>query len=350
MGSLKQDFYLGTLPAGLQFTITEAKVFCQGGGYSVEWRDRNNFNASNMDGRCYSGGAKSNPIDPTNKAGKTCVFKTNFTNSMPNAKPVRLGATMFKKNNTLDFLAQEAPGKVTLSFQISKIKGNKRLASGTLEVAPARFKTLGRPDNIDVTLTWSNGKTEKTQTNIAGDIGVDPPAVHLLFVKEKGGKKLGMAFTQNQPLLNKIASVGVQGLLYANKKLVEYGIPGGKVILTVVDLPETIDTARDTVDGAKDTYDAAKEGNLKQAFINGLGTAKNGFDVIGGVRGVPGDLRGAKKGLDRVNVGKTATKNTLKKVGDDLKDDAKDKLKEKAQEGALQRRMIAPGRAVVAYI
>ncbi|KAK6526007.1 hypothetical protein TWF281_011048 [Arthrobotrys megalospora] len=302
--TLRQEFFLGVLPAGLRFSITQAKVYCNPGGYNVSWRDTTNFNVSNMDGRCFNSGMQFAPLEPARHPGKTCIMSTNFSATMPTSgQPVRLGEMTWARANTLDIFAQEVPGSVELKFQISKQSGTA-LAAGTLKVTPTRFKTFERPDNIDIVLTWDDGRTENTKTTIGADIGVDPPKVHLMFVPGQGQNALGATLTQKEDVLNAIASVAVRGIIYANKKVVEFGVPGGAVVIKVVEIPETIDTVRDVVDAGNDFVTALREGNRAAALLAAGKIVKGVYDVGSGLKDLPGDIKGINGEINNILLGK----------------------------------------------
>ncbi|KAF3911920.1 hypothetical protein ABW20_dc0101146 [Dactylellina cionopaga] len=142
--TLNQEIFLGTLPAGLQFSITQTTVYCAPGGYNVQWRNATNSNVSNMDGRCISGGQQFPQVEPNPHPGKTCIMSSSFASTLPGGQPARLGQMSWSRSNTLDLFAQGVPGWIELKFLISKIAGNRALAKGSLKVTPTKFKTLER--------------------------------------------------------------------------------------------------------------------------------------------------------------------------------------------------------------
>ncbi|KAK6507845.1 hypothetical protein TWF481_006267 [Arthrobotrys musiformis] len=344
--TLRQTIFLGVLPAGLTFSITEATVFCNTGGYNVTWRDTSNFNVSNMDGRCINGGRQFAALDPTNTSGKTCTMSTRFSATIPSSgQPVRLGEVTWARANTLDVFARDVPGWAELKFTISKASG-RGLASGSLKITPSNFKMFERPDNIDFLLTWDNGKTETGQTSIAPDIGVDPPNVHLMFVPGQDGRTLGVTLTPKEDVLNAIASQAVRGLLYANKKMVEFGVPGGAVIIKVVELPETIETVAGIFSAGDDFLNAIKQGNKSAAIVAAMKVAKGIYDVGTVVTDTPGDLSGFNSQVQNLLIGKLP--NTFKDLSETLRDDIISKIVDEAinaadaaQAAKIRRRRLA---------
>ncbi|RVD89619.1 uncharacterized protein DFL_000618 [Arthrobotrys flagrans] len=343
--TLRQELFLGVLPAGLQFSITEAAVFANPGGYNVTWRDTTNFNVSNMDGRCFNAGNSFPPREPARNPGKTCVKATRFSATISGGQPVRLGEMTWARANTLDIFAQGVPGWIELRFQISKASGGA-LATGTLKVTPSRFKTFERPDDIDFLLTWDNGRTETAKTTVAPDIGVDPPKVHLMFVPGQDGKTLGVTLTPKEDVLNAISSMAVRGILYANKKVVELGVPGGAVVIKVVELPETIDTIRDIYSAGDDFITAIQTGDKGAAFVAAMKVAKGIYDVGSGVADLPGDLNGFNGQVRDMLLGKLPSnfKDLSETVRDDLISKIVDEAINKAdaiQAAKLRRRRLA---------
>lgn len=140
--TLRQELFLGVLPAGLQFSITEAAVFANPGGYNVTWRDTTNFNVSNMDGRCFNAGNSFPPREPARNPGKTCVKATRFSATISGGQPVRLGEMTWARANTLDIFAQGVPGWIELRFQISKASGGALATGTTAEPKPRRLLWL----------------------------------------------------------------------------------------------------------------------------------------------------------------------------------------------------------------
>ncbi|KAK6342065.1 hypothetical protein TWF730_001547 [Orbilia blumenaviensis] len=346
-GDLNQEFFLGVLPAGLRFSITQARVYAGPGGYRVSWTGHNDINVTNNDGRCVTVG---NSFEPS--TGKICVRPTKVS-ATSSGQPVRLGAMKWASEKIINtnvltslFGADEQlPGWVELKFQIAKETGTKRvLASGTITATPSRFTMTGRPDNTDINLKWDgpNGGTEKTRTVAANDIGIDPPAVHLVFMPGKDKKSLGMAFTQQQSLLNTISSYAVQGILYANKKLVEVGVPGGALIVKVIEIPETIDTVHGIVDSANDFMVALKSKNRAAALLAAAKIVQGVVDVGTTVKDIPGDAKGFTgaikdaflKKLPQDIVLKDLPKDVLKDVIDRAVDDS---LKAEEQKQAIAR-------------
>ncbi|KAF3187231.1 hypothetical protein TWF225_004385 [Orbilia oligospora] len=347
--TLRQELFLGVLPPGLKFTITQAAVFCNPGGYNVTWRDTRGFNVSNMDGRCFNAGNQFAPREPARNPGKTCVMASNFSATIASGgQPVRLGEMTWARANTLDIFAQAVPGSVELRFEISKASGGA-LAAGTLKVTPSRFKTFERPDDIDFLLTWDNGRTETGKTSVAPDIGVDPPKVHLMFVPGQDGKSLGVTLTPKEDVLNAISSMAVRGILYANKKVVEFGVPGGAVVIKVVELPETIDTVRDIYSAGDDFISAIQQGDRNAAFVAAMKVAKGIYDVGSGIADLPGDLKGFNGQVSEMLLGKLPT--NFKDMSETLRDDIISKIVDEAinQADAKRRRRRLARRKYLGY-
>ncbi|KAK6337069.1 hypothetical protein TWF718_009855 [Orbilia javanica] len=322
--TLRQEIFLGVLPAGLQFSITSASVFCNPGGYNVSWRETSNFNVSNMDGRCFNAGNSFPPLEGARNPGKTCVRPSRLSATIgKGGQPIRLGEMTWARANTLDIFAQGVAGYVELRFVISKTSGTA-LAAGKLRVTPSRFKTFERPDDVDFVLTWDNGAVENGKTSVAPDIGVDPPPVHLMFVPGQDGKTLGVTLTPKEDVLNAISSMAVRGILYSNKKLVEFAVPGGAVIIKVVELPETIDTIRDIYSAGDDFVSAIQQGNKADAFVAAMTIAKGIYDVGSGISDLPGDLKGFNGQVQEMVLGRLP--NNFKDLSETLRDDIISKI------------------------
>ncbi|KAF3291528.1 hypothetical protein TWF970_000742 [Orbilia oligospora] len=174
--------------------------------------------------------------------------------------------------NTLDPFATAIPGFILLSFEISKVSGGKPLAR----------------DNVNFVVTWEHHPDITNETPINPNIGIDPPPVHLSFIPGTAKTSLGAMIGIAEPTkLDFIASWMIRGILYGNEKLIEFAVPGGSVIVKVVQLAETIDTAADVVLAIADLRDALARRDAKAA-VKALVKAVKGLrelakTVVGGV-------------------------------------------------------------------
>ncbi|EGX53163.1 hypothetical protein AOL_s00006g541 [Orbilia oligospora ATCC 24927] len=190
--------------------------------------------------------------------------------------------------NTLDPFATAIPGFILLSFEISKVSGGKSLARGTFKATPTHFRTIERPDNVNFVVTWEHHPDITNETPINPNIGIDPPPVHLSFIPGTAKTSLGAMIGIAEPTkLDFIASWMIRGILYGNEKLIEFAVPGGSVIVKVVQLAETIDTAADVVLAIADLRDALARRDAKAA-VKALVKAVKGLrelakTVVGGV-------------------------------------------------------------------
>ncbi|KAK6352069.1 hypothetical protein TWF730_008901 [Orbilia blumenaviensis] len=301
MASLNQQYFLGSLPSGLQFKITQSRVFCAPGGYLVSWAPTQGANNSNNDGRCFSNGNQFKQEEPDDHPGKTCIRQEGFSSGEP-VKPVRLGEMKWHDNHP--FNGGSEPGWIELSFQITKQSGVV-MAAGKITSKPSKYKWLSqRPDKIDIELNWGDGRVVNTQSNVGSNFGIDPSDVYLMFVMGRDKKTLGMTFTQKTDILNQIANVAIQGLVYANKKMIEYGVPGGALIIKVVELPDSYYTIRDVIDSSNDFVAAIKSGNRAAALLAAGTIVKGAYDVGSGLKSLPGDVKGVSKSLDNFLAGK----------------------------------------------
>ncbi|KAK6514719.1 hypothetical protein TWF281_004915 [Arthrobotrys megalospora] len=290
--TLRQEFFLGAMPAGFELQVTQIKVH-GARGYNVGWRDNSNFNLTKVVTECWSGGRSDTAQRQRIDHGTICTIGSSFPASIAaNGQPVRLGEMTWQKSTQESafniFLAGE-PGLAELKFQVSDMKSRKVVASGSLTAAPEKFHILQRPDNIKVKLVWDKtGQTKDTTTEIAPNIGVDPPAIHLMFAMGQDKKSLGMGFMQVQSTLNQVASLGVQLVVDVNKALLEWGVPGGAIIVTAIELPETVDTAIGLFDAGKDLVDALSSRNPGKAHLALMKIIKGGYDIGGVIMNIKG--------------------------------------------------------------
>ncbi|KAK6544544.1 hypothetical protein TWF694_001234 [Orbilia ellipsospora] len=245
--TLNQKIYLGSLPAGLQFHITDAVIFVATGGYDISFRAPNG-NMINDDGKCVSGGVPFQPIDPKNANGKTCKKTLNFSAQGGFQQPVYVGEMKFSSKKLVSFETKEA-GSITLHFQI--LSGGKSIASGTINANPSKFGAIGRPDFLPIELRWDGGTSEQIVGSIRPNIGVDPGPVHMMFLLGEDQMSIGMNFTRHTKFLDKVAGFGVEALIELNKFLITRKVPGSgkflgmvlKVVKTGLKIPGKIDKA-----------------------------------------------------------------------------------------------------------
>lgn len=167
-----------------------------------------------------------------------------------------------------------------------------------------------------------------------------------MFVPGQDGKTLGVTLTPKEDVLNAISSMAVRGILYANKKVVELGVPGGAVVIKVVELPETIDTIRDIYSAGDDFITAIQTGDKGAAFVAAMKVAKGIYDVGSGVADLPGDLNGFNGQVRDMLLGKLPSnfKDLSETVRDDLISKIVDEAINKAdaiQAAKLRRRRLA---------
>ncbi|KAK6347419.1 hypothetical protein TWF718_005260 [Orbilia javanica] len=288
--TLRQEFFLGGIPSGFQISITQATAYGPR-GFNVSWRDTNNRNLSKMAASCFSAGT-SVSINDRPGFGPTCTMGTNFSATVASdGKPARLGEMTWGKSTVehwYNAFVPGDPGAIELKFQISDIKTGKKVTGGSITATPEKFHILQRPDNIKVEMVWDSGEKKETTTSVAADIGVDPPAIHLCFVMGQDKKTLGMGFKQVQSTLNQVASVGVGLVLDVNKALIEWGVPGGAVILTAIELPETIDTVMSFAENSKLLVNSLVSGNKGQAHYAFMSMIKNGYDIGSALMNIKG--------------------------------------------------------------
>ncbi|KAF3314499.1 hypothetical protein TWF173_004582 [Orbilia oligospora] len=230
-----------------------------------------------------------------------------------NTAPIRLGQMSWSRVNTLDIFAARSPGFIELAFNVSNVSGGV-LAKGTLKATPTEFRVLGRPDNVDFVVTWEKHPNIKAQTSIDPNIGVDPPPIHLSFIPGTAKNALGAMVTVADPTtLNFIASWMIRGILYGNKKLIEFAVPGGSVIVKIVELAETIDTVADVGLAMNDLRAALLERNVKAAVrallkvVKGLRElAKTMLDGAGSLVNIEKQLDLLFRGALQTNLGEAA--------------------------------------------
>lgn len=347
---------MGGIPAGLQMTITQATSIGPR-GFNVGWRDNSNFNLSKMGPNCFSVG-RSLPLNDRANFGPTCSISTNFSASVPtDGTPVRLGEMTWQKSTVehwYNAFVPGEPGSVELKFQISDMKSGKKVASGRLTATPEKFHILQRPDNVKVGLVWDGEKKETTTTTqISADIGVDPPAIHLGFMMKEDKKSLGMGFKQVQSSLNKVASFGVGLVLDVNKALIEWGVPGGAIIITAIELPETVDTVMSLAENSKKLVDALVSGDKGKAHLAYMSMIKNGYDVGSALMNIKGLKSDVIEKVVRMTPpgGKDLAEGVLTKFAERAVDEL---LNAEAgivdpEAAKLRRRRLARGRRYQAY-
>ncbi|KAK6502748.1 hypothetical protein TWF481_007795 [Arthrobotrys musiformis] len=288
--TLRQAFFLAGMPSGFEIRITQATTYGPR-GFNVTWRDPKNFNISKVAASCFGGGM-SLPLNDRPTFGPTCTRASDFKASLgADGTPVQLGEMTWGKTTIehwYNAFVPGDPGAIELKFEIADIKSNKKVAGGSLTATPEKFHILQRPDNIKVELVWDNGEKKTTTTSVAADIGVDPPSIHISFTMDEKKKSLGMGFKQVQSRLNKVASLGVGLVLDVNKALVEWGVPGGAVIVTAIELPETVDTVMSFAENSKKLAQALVAGNKGQAHLAFMSMIKNGYDIGSALMNIKG--------------------------------------------------------------
>ncbi|KAK6361190.1 hypothetical protein TWF730_004934 [Orbilia blumenaviensis] len=290
---LVQKFLLGGMPEGHQITITEATALSYR-GFNVGWRDANkvrSINIHKMANSCFSVG-QSLPLVDRPGFGPTCTRKCDFKASLStDGKAVQLGEMTWQKSTIEHWYNAFVPGEagaIELKFVISNIKTGAKATSGSITATPEKFHILQRPDNVKIDLLFDGDKNPtSTKVAVAADIGVDPPAIQLGFVVDKNGK-FGMGFKQVQSGLDQIASLGVGVVLDVNKALIEWGVPGGAIILTAIELPETIDTAMSFVENSGKFISALTSGDIAKAHLYYVSLIKNGYDVGSALMNIKG--------------------------------------------------------------
>ncbi|KAF3929161.1 hypothetical protein AA313_de0201166 [Arthrobotrys entomopaga] len=253
--TLNQKLYLGSLPAALQFRITNATIFVATGGYDISFTTPDE-NIVNDDGKCVSGRAPYQPIDPTNTTGKTCKKALRFSVNGGFQQPVYVGELRFSHKKLISLETKQA-GYIVLDFQL--LSGSTVAAQGTIDANPSKFGPIGRPDFLPIELRWNGGSSERIEGSIRPNIGVDPGPVHMMFMLGQDQMSIGMAFTRHTKFLAKVAGFGIESLIALNKFLITSEVPGSgmvlgmalKVVRTGLKIPST----NEKVNNAKAKFD-----------------------------------------------------------------------------------------------
>ncbi|KAF3922365.1 hypothetical protein AA313_de0201921 [Arthrobotrys entomopaga] len=268
---LNQEFYLGELPEGMQFKITKVTAFShynqQLGGYQTSFNGSGPWSYvmvhNNETEECVKW---ANPFptesDPENPKGKSCVVRPNIAADVTPGG-LKIGGVKFRYTGFNG--RSNHPQFVKVDFEIILKENNTVLAKGFIKFTPSRWGVLGRPDKLPVEVGWDYGAPgtskpsghAKVDNADIGGIGIDPAPVYLIFKLTEDGESLYVTFTRNQTLLNKIARVGVNGLLTANEYMFKYasGLEGigllGSLIKLAFKVKKGVKTVNSAVDAAR---------------------------------------------------------------------------------------------------
>ncbi|KAK6537341.1 hypothetical protein TWF694_011532 [Orbilia ellipsospora] len=248
-GDLNQQFFLGEMPEGLQFKITQVSAWAHSNegwfklsGYTTTFTGELPGPWSSLmvhndhSDKCAGGGATLG-ADPENDKGKACIVKSNISGEVTKTSgPLKIGTVKFR--HTGPRASTSHPGVVKVSFDLIDKESQKPVAKGTIKFSPTKFGegvsgffgVFGRPSHLPIEVTWEygaygtsrpGGSASINNADIGG-IGVDPGPIYLVFKLAEDGETLVVTFVRTQTTLNKIATVGVDLLLKANLEMIQY--------------------------------------------------------------------------------------------------------------------------------
>ncbi|KAF3307931.1 hypothetical protein TWF173_002091, partial [Orbilia oligospora] len=287
-GTLNQQFFLSGMPGIFTFEITNVTIKNMAGGYDVVWKEHLGSTIANNDGRCIYNGGSFDPLDPFQEGFKECRKTINkIISPTPDNNIIRLGEMSWKTHSVFDVSGQLTPGVITFDFTIHFFDSDLEYKSGKMTkivVQPSKFGLLERPDDIYFSVYDDTGVEVASHTNkVAKNIGIDPPDIHLSFVDRSlvsTDKGLGLVLTDQPKILDEIANVAIQGIIVLHKIFWELLLPGGSILVRVIELPETIDIILDIGVVTKKLQDAV-ERNDKQGVTKALMGLYKGIYSLG---------------------------------------------------------------------
>ncbi|KAF5372846.1 hypothetical protein D9758_001530 [Tetrapyrgos nigripes] len=209
---LNQKLFLGKLPEGLKFTITEVTPWAEGGGTFGQWGavfyTANGVSLSNYGGKVY--GHLDLPLEVD-------VSKD----------VVKLGGTKLVAQNGVYVSGQG--GKIDIKYHIegtTMVDGEsiEICGDGFISVSASDWGGFARPDYSNVTYTWAGEPPVNASLGVPSTIAGMPDDIYIVFAINPKENKLGVTTTTHRDLVSTIIDYALKGVFWANSKLFGWAI------------------------------------------------------------------------------------------------------------------------------